>query len=99
MVISKIIEENKRRITEYFRDYDRTIGDKLAESTPRAKIQIGGKTIYIPTTMLESPVVKLLQTHSVSEILIKIKGTTTPILEETFLKGFINDRFGHDFEY
>lgn len=95
-----ILKENDRRRDLYFRDYSREYGDPLSEAIPREPIVINGKLTYLPSTMFDIPVVIALHQYgSFKDILLKTTGKYSKEREQKLYKGFIKDRFKHDFEY
>ena len=99
MKTSDILKENQRRITDYFRDYDRLVGDTHSETVDRFKFNCNGTDLYLPATMKELPIINQLLHKPISQLITELKGHTNTDLEHAFLIGFINDRFKHDFEY
>lgn len=50
--VTEMLAENRRRLSRYFRQYDANRGDELGEVTVRRKVEVEGKTFFLPTQML-----------------------------------------------
>lgn len=99
MNAKEILQENERRITLYFRDYDRITGDPSGEVVPRAPFKFNQHTFYLPEEMLKLPLYRELQNSSLEKILIKYTGNSNPEKEKQFQEGFHRDRLKYDFEF
>lgn len=94
-----IQKENNSRTTLYFRDYDRIIGDPEGEVVPRTPLNYNNHTIYIPTSLANTPICQQLKTETPKQIIQKYTGTYTPEKEKQFIEGLTRDRLKHDFEF
>lgn len=56
--IQTIIEVDKERRSQYFRNYDPVRGDEVQEVLPRSPLYIEGTIYYVPRQMMEDPFVK-----------------------------------------
>lgn len=98
--LTEIIRENERRRELYFRDYSREHGDPTSETVIRKPLVINGKLTYLPLSMFDIPVVIALRKYgSFKNIIIKTTGEHCKEKEAKLHKGFIKDRFNHDFEF
>ena len=95
MIFSKKTTGGETYIFEIIQEYD-----PLSEAIPREPIVINGKLTYLPSTMFDIPVVIALHQYgSFKDILLKTTGKYSKEREQKLYKGFIKDRFKHDFEY
>lgn len=99
MEINEILKENDRRISLYFRQYDRITGDPQGEVVPRTPIACKGTTLYLPTAMAETPVYRALQSATPGELILRYTGECSPAQERQFFEGLVRDRLRHDFEF
>lgn len=99
--VRELTEENIRRKSQYFRDYSRLTGDKSQEVVPRKMVPIQNLKFYLPTSMLEIPVIQALSKNGGRiDLLLKKYGYEGSRVEvSAFLNSLHKVRFKHDFEF
>lgn len=99
--VEEVIEENAIRKKQYFRQYNRIIGDKLGETTPRFPVKIGKELFWLPEPMQNIPFVReMMKRNGRIERILKdfsFSCEKEDIIE--ILNCFHRDRFNYDFEY
>lgn len=91
-------KENARRNKEYFRkDYNPIKGDPTQEVIPRFKITLWGDTLWLPESMRENNVVRLILNKRIAEV-EEMSGDKDSFRQQ-IKTGLAMDRLSHDFEF
>ncbi len=99
----EIEEENKRRMSLYFRQYDPVVGDELMQVIPREKVSLNGSTFYLPTAMCQQfPCLKVGDLDPLrnvdangKQVAARSRATTDYALKQRLME----IRFRFDFEF
>lgn len=91
-------KENERRNKEYFRtDYDPVMGDKTQEVIPRFKVTLWGETMWLPQSMMDNNVIKLILNKKI--LAIEKQEEDKDFFRKQILNGIATDRLKEDFEF
>ncbi len=98
---SSIIAENKRRLQDYFREYDPIIGDPQGGTVPRREITLDGTKYWVPLSMFIDPFIQIVDKckGNLSRIVAELSLTNTDDIREEIKEKFNDIRFDHDFEF
>lgn len=97
-MVDMFTSENTIRNKTYFRkNYDPIKGDITQEVIPRVKISIWGEMMWLPESMKENNVVKLILNKQIFEIEKHIEDKQD--FRKQILTGITQDRLGEDFEF
>ena len=96
--IEAITKENAARNKLYFReDYDPKTGDKTQEVIPRFKLNLWGEEMWLPESMKQNNVVKLIMSKRIAEVEAMESDKTS--FRRQIIEGIAMDRLKEDFEF
>lgn len=97
-IIDVFEKENTRRNKEYFRkEYNPFVGDPTQEVIPRFKLSVLGETMWLPESMKENNVVKLVLNKKILDI--EKKAEDKKQFRKDIITGIAMDRLKEDFEF
>lgn len=101
---NEFINTDRVRRQEYFREYNRILGDSKSFVIERFKIDIGGKAFFLPLSMKNLDIVKALRIfgtwRKIAEEIVDNKDKNGIILkEQELIINFTNERIRYDFEF
>lgn len=96
--IEAITKENAARNKLYFREeYDPKTGDKTQEVIPRFKLNLWGEEMWLPESMKQNNVVKLIMSKRITEV--EAMESDKASFRRQIIEGIAMDRLKEDFEF